>query len=282
MKGMLIISFLLLSSYLAFGQDSTVIHLWEKQVPGLNDKKHPAIVTENHSNHVTRLTDVTDPTMTVFQPDSSVNRHAAVLVCPGGAYKILAINLEGYEIAHWLNSMGITAFVLQYRVPDQQKGALQDAQRALRLIRFNASKWNINPQKIGVMGFSAGGSLSARLSTEYDTPHYPAKIKADQVSAKPNFSLLIYPAYLDQGSDHTLTPELTIDSTTPPMFIFQTADDPYGHSSLVMAEALRENKIPVEFHLYPKGHHGYGMRKDNPAGKTWPELAKKWLLKRLK
>src|SRR5699024_3668533 len=115
------------------------------------------------------------------------------------------------------------------------------------------------------------------LSTEYDKKLYKSRDRADQLPARPDFALLIYPAYLDKGPDHSLTPELKIDSTTPPMFIFQTADDPYGHSSLIMAEALRNAKIPVEFHLYPKGGHGYGLRKNNPAGKIWPLLAEKWI-----
>lgn len=260
-----------------FGQDSTVIHLWPAQVPGETQAKHPAVITDNYSNDVTRLTNVTDPVMTVFVPENAISNDAAVLVCPGGGYQILAINLEGYEIAHWLNSLGITAFVLQYRVPDKEKGALQDAQRAMRLIRSNANKWNLNPQHIGIMGFSAGGSLSARLSTEYDKQTYSTVDEADKFSARPAFALLVYPAYLDKGSNHTLTPELKVDSTTPPMFIFQTADDPYAHSSLVMANALRKNKVPVEMHLYPKGGHGYGLRENNPAGRIWPELAEKWL-----
>lgn len=261
---------------LVSGQDSTVIHLWPQAVPGEKAAKHPAVVTPNHKKNVTRLTDVTDPVMTVFRPEAAANG-AAVLVCPGGGYQILAIDMEGYEIAHWLNSFGITAFVLQYRVPDKEKGALQDAQRAIRLIRKQASKWRLQPDKIGVMGFSAGGSLSARLSTQYSKSLYPVTDAADRVSARPDFALLIYPAYLDKGPNLTLTPELKIDSTTPPMFIFQTADDPYAHSSLVMADALRINKIPVEMHLYPDGGHGYGLRQNNPAGKTWPGLAKEWL-----
>lgn len=264
-------------SHITFGQDSTIIHLWPGQVPGESQAKHPAVVQDNHHGNVTRLTDVTDPVMTVFRPEATKANGAAVLVCPGGGYQILAIDLEGYEIAHWLNSLGITAFVLQYRVPKKQKGALQDAQRALRIIRNKAAKWHLDPNKIGIMGFSAGGSLSARLSTEYAKHLYPAIDATDTVSARPDFTLLIYPAYLDKGPDHSLTPELKLNSNTPPMFIFQTADDPYGHSSLVMVEALRENKTPVEFHLYPKGGHGYGLRKNNPAGSTWPTLAGEWL-----
>lgn len=258
-------------------QDSTIIHLWPGQVPGLSAEKHPARVTDDHSRDVVRLTDVTDPTLTVFTPPAGQANGGSVLICPGGGYQILAINLEGYEIAHWLNSLGFTAFVLEYRVPNKRKGSLQDAQRAMRIIRTQAAKWHLNPQQIGILGFSAGGSLAARLSTEYDQNQYDPIDAADSASSRPDYTVLIYPAYLDLGKGNTLTPELKVNAQTPPMFIFQTADDPYGHSSLVMANALREAKVPVELHIYPKGGHGYGLREDNPAGKVWPALAKAWL-----
>lgn len=216
--------------------------------------------------------------LTVFQADSSQAIEKAMLILPGGGYQILAIDLEGYEIAQWLNKQGITAFVLTYRVPQKQRGALQDAQRAMRLIRKQAEQWKINPDKIGVMGFSAGGSLAARLCSRYEEQLYPKTDAAAALSARPNFALLIYPAYLDKGSHQSLTPELEIDhKKTPPMFIFQTADDPFVKSSMVMTDSLRAKKVSVEFHLYPKGKHGYGLRKDNPAGRAWPPLAKAWL-----
>lgn len=261
----------------AFAQDSTIMYLWPGAVPGETGAKHPPEITGNHQGNVTRLTDITNPSLTVFFPKANRQNGAAVLVCPGGGYSILAINLEGYEIAHWLNHLGFTAFVLEYRVPDNRAGALQDAQRAMRVIRSRAKDWKINPDKIGVMGFSAGGSLSARISTEYDENHYKPVDAVDSFSCKPDFAVLIYPAYLDEGPNHSLTPELKLNSQTPPMFIFQTADDPYGNSSLVMAGALRNAKIPFELHIYPKGHHGYGLRAGNPAAEEWPPLAAKWL-----
>lgn len=261
----------------AYAQDSSIIHLWPGNVPGETEAKHPAEVTKDNRGDVTRLTGVTDPILTVFLPDEDKSNHSGVVVCPGGGYQILAINLEGYEIAHWLNSLGFAAFVLQYRVPDKQAGALQDVQRAMRLVRSHATRWKIDPNRVGVMGFSAGGSLSARISTEYDHNWYEPVGKADSLSARPDFTILIYPAYLDKGPEHTLTPELKINQQTPSMFIFQTADDPYGNSSLVMAGALRNAKVPVEMHLYPKGGHGYGLRSGNPAAEVWPVLAAKWL-----
>jgi len=269
---------LLMTGMQVFSQDKDIIHLWPGSVPGETAAKRPATPTSDSSNGVTRLTDVTDPTIQVFKPEGKGNG-AAVVICPGGGYQILAINLEGYEIAKWLNKLGFTAFVLQYRVPKKQEGALQDVQRAIRIVRSQAKQWQLNPEKIGVMGFSAGGSLSARISTLYNRDSYTKIDAADEVSAKPAFTLLIYPAYLDQGPNRTLTPELAIDAGTPPMFLFATADDPYGNSALVMAGALRDAKVPVELHFYAHGGHGYGLRAGNSAADEWPSLAGKWLQK---
>jgi acetyl esterase/lipase len=267
---------LLMISMQLFSQD--IIHLWPGNVPGETASKKAAVPTSDTSKGVTRLTDVTDPTLQVFKPTGKGNG-AAVVVCPGGGYQILAINLEGYEVAKWLSQQGYTAFVLQYRVPKKQEGALQDVQRAIRIVKSQAKQWQLDPEKIGVMGFSAGGSLSARISTLYNKDSYTKTDAADNLSAKPAFALLIYPAYLDQGTNRTITPELAIDAQTPPMFLFATADDPYGNSALVMAGALRDAKVPVELHFYPNGGHGYGLRSGNPAADVWPALAQKWLQK---
>ncbi|MEZ2446053.1 alpha/beta hydrolase [Chitinophaga sp. RCC_12] len=253
------------------------IHLWPAAVPGETAAKQTAKVTPDGSNHVTRLTDVTDPVLEVFPADAANSNGAGVIICPGGGYNILAINLEGYEVAAWLNKLGYTAFVLQYRVPKKEAGALQDAQRAIRLVRSMASEWKLQPDKIGMMGFSAGGSLTARASVQYNVHTYTPVDKADSLSARPAFSALIYPAYLDKGENRSLTPELKLTSETPSMFLFATADDTYGNSALVMAGALRDAKVPVELHFYAKGGHGYGLRNGNPAGEAWPLLMEKWL-----
>lgn len=220
---------------------------------------------------------MTDPIITVYKPEASKNNGVGIVICPGGGYYILAIDLEGEEIAKWLSELGYTAFVLQYRVPKKQEGALMDAQRALRIVRADAKKWNVDPNKVGIMGFSAGGSLSARTSTRYNDKTYEPVDKYDKVSCKPNFTALIYPAYLDKGENRSLTPELKVDSLTSPMFIFQTADDKLGNSALVMAQALRDAKVDVELHLLAKGGHGYGLRQGNTAAETWPALMEEWL-----
>jgi len=271
----LVFYFFLLVSGSAQTRDT--IHIWPGLVPGENGSKHAPVQTPNTSGNVVRLTDVNDPAFVVFKPDASVGNGAGIIVCPGGGYNILAIDKEGYEVAEWLNKLGITAFVLQYRVPNKPTEALYDIQRALRMIRHKASVWGLNPSKLGVMGFSAGGSLSARAGTRYAAPSYARIDQLDSISCRPDFALLIYPAYLDKGEKRSLTPELLLDGNTPPMFIFATADDTHGNSSLVMATALRDNKIPVELHLMPTGGHGYGLRPGNIAAETWPQLAENWL-----
>lgn len=260
-------------------QTRDTLYLWPGEVPGLTGQKSDPVQTPNTSGNVTRITDVTNPALLVFEPEDSIHNGTAIIVCPGGGYNILAIDKEGYEVAEWLTSMGFTAFVLQYRVPNKQTEALYDMQQAMRMVRSDASKWGV--EKIGILGFSAGGSLAARAATKFTENTYPKSDNIDNASCRPDFALLIYPAYLDNGEDRTLTPELTVDSNTPPMFIFGTADDTYGNSSLVMAGALRDNKVPVALHLLPKGGHGYGMRPGNIAAETWPVLAESWLIKLL-
>jgi acetyl esterase/lipase len=260
-----------------WAQTHDTIYLWPDKVPGEKEAKHNPVQTSNTNGNVVRITDITNPAIIVFEPEQSVKNGAGVLICPGGGYKILAIDKEGYEVAGWLNKLGFTAFVLQYRVPDKQVGALMDAQRALRVIRSNSSKWDINPEKLGVMGFSAGGSLSARLGTRFNEKTYEQVDSKDTLSCRPDFAMLVYPAYLDAGKNRSLTPELKITATTTPMFLFATADDYYSNSALVMTAALRDAKIPVELHLLPKGGHGYGLRKGNVAAETWPALAEIWL-----
>lgn len=250
--------------------------LWPGVVPGEAKAKHEPVFQPDHHDHITRIAEVTNPALVVYDNCRNCNG-AGVIVCPGGGYGILAIDLEGYEIATWLNSIGIKAFVLQYRVPDKRDGALQDLQRAVRIVRENAGNWNLDPEKIGVMGFSAGASLSARLCTLADTNLYPAVDQADRPPFMPDFCMLIYPAYLDKGPGNTVSPENTPRGGTPPMFLFATADDPYANSALVMAQAMRDAKRPVELHLLPEGGHGYGLRKGSSAAETWPVLAEKWL-----
>ncbi|WP_439483940.1 alpha/beta hydrolase [Cyclobacterium plantarum] len=276
MKTHLTLFFLLTFSLMSKAQGTDTLYLWPDKVPGETGAKHPPVQTPNTSGEVTRLTDITDPALMVFKPKGAANG-AGIIVCPGGGYNILAIDKEGYEVAEWLNQLGFTAFVLQYRVPDKRDAALWDLQRALRLLRGQAADWQLDPDRLGVMGFSAGGSLAARASTRFSESTYTPVDKKDSLSSRPDFALLIYPAYLDEGKNRSLTPELRLSDDTPPQFLFGTADDRYGNSALVMAGALRDQKLPVTLHFLSEGGHGYGLRKGNIAAETWPGLAEKWL-----
>lgn len=277
MKKLSAILLLVAFTFTLFSQEKEIIQLWPNKVPGETEGKHPPVITDNTKGFVTRITDITNPAIVVYPAPVYNNNGVAIIVCPGGGYNILAIDKEGYEIAEWLNTLGFSAMVLQYRVPKKQKGALMDAQRAIRIVRANAEKWQLNPEQIGIMGFSAGGSLSARASTMFEQTTYQKIDEMDNLSCQPNFALLVYPAYLDQGENRSLTPELNVNENTPPTFIFQTADDRLANSALVYAGALRDAKVPVELHLLPEGGHGYAMRPGNKAAETWPDLAEIWL-----
>lgn len=275
MKNLYILA-LMIISLPGYSQNKELAYLWPGKVPGEPKEKKSPVIDAPRNDGVLRYSEVTNPALEIW-PAGGNNNRAAVIVCPGGGYRILAYDKEGTEIAAWLNKLGYNVFVLQYRIPEKREGALQDAQRAIRYVRMNAAKWNIDTEKTGIMGFSAGGSLSARASTMFTKKTYSPVDQADSLSCRPSFTMLIYPAYLDQGPANTLTPELELTKETPPVFIFQTADDQHGNSALVMASSMRNAKLPVELHLMPTGGHGYGLRPGIVAAETWPLLAEKWL-----
>jgi acetyl esterase/lipase len=261
------------------------ISLWPKGAPGekgdIGEEKHLPLKA---GDTTIRITDVTRPTITVFRPPAEKDTGAAVLICPGGGYGILAFNKEGTEVADWLKSIGITGIVMKYRVPvrkgqERYAAPLQDAQRALGLIRHRAKEWGIKADRIGVLGFSAGGHLAATLSTNYEKRTYEAIDAADQESCRPDFTLLIYPAYLVAGKDaNTLAPELKVMKETPRTFLVQTQDDGVKvECSLFYYLALRNAKVPAELHVYPTGGHGYGLRPSAHAVSTWPQRAETWM-----
>ncbi len=265
----------------SFAQDMEIIKLWPGNVPGEAGMKHPAELYPDSSRNVKRITNITDPDLTVYRPGENANG-AGIIICPGGGYRILAINIEGDEVARYFAAKGYTVFVLQYRVPQKQEGALQDAQRAIRIVRSRASEWKLDPGKIGLLGFSAGGHLSAMAATSFIKNTYTFTDNIDQVSARPDFAVLIYPAYTATVQDKKLlNPLLTVTKDTPPVFIFMTADD-QNDMPFPLAFALRELKLPYEMHIYASGGHGYGLRPGNTAATEWPLLAEKWLIKTLK
>lgn len=270
-KTMLLASAMLLAAP-AWAQESER-NIWPDKRPAEVVLKKGKMKQTMGEDGILRIQQMPVPTLQKF-PVVKSSKGKVVIVCPGGGYQILAVNHEGTEIAQWLNALGYTAYVLRYRVPDNREGALQDVQRAIRIARAE------NPGKqVGVMGFSAGASLTARAATRFQSPSYTATDETDTQSARPDFAALIYPAYMDEGENHTLTPELTITEQTPPFFVFQTADDPYGNSALVISQALRNHKIPVQLHIYEKGGHGYGLRANlAEAASKWPKLMEEWLL----
>ena len=231
---------------------------------------------------------VSQPTMTVFSPKRK-NTGVAMVVFPGGGYRVLAMDLEGTEICDWLNSKGITAILLKYRVPLAETDpysqptplALEDAQRTLGLVRYHAAEWRIDPHKIGVIGFSAGGHLVADTSTHFDKRLYPPVDAADQESCRPDFAIACYPGHLwdrDEG-DFKLNPNVPVTTNTPPTFIVMAEDDHVDHveQALTYYIALKKNGVPVEMHLYAKGGHGFGLRRTENPITGWPRLVETWL-----
>ncbi|UCD52314.1 MAG: alpha/beta hydrolase, partial [Phycisphaerales bacterium] len=216
----------------------------------------PAIVVNN----------VSQPTMTVYPPKGE-NTGAAVVVFPGGGYKVLATDLEGTEICDWLTAKGITAVLLKYRVPTlrfegyrESRQALQDAQRTVGLVRFRAAEWHIDPHKIGVIGFSAGGHMVAAMSTRFDKRLYPAVDAADKESCRPDFAIALYPGHLwHPNKDFLLNPNVPVTGNTPPTFLLQAVNDPVDpvENSVVYFMALKKAGVPVEMHLYAEGGHAF-------------------------
>lgn len=224
---------------------------------------------------VIRVTSVSEPTLTVFRAPSTNAPTPAVLICPGGAYHHLAMNKEGFEIATWLNTLGITGIVLKYRVPSNREGALQDLQRAVRLVRARQKELNIDVARVGVMGFSAGGHLCARLSTTCGTASYPPLDDVDRIDDRPDFAVLVYPAYLENKGQ--LSQSLPVSGKVPPSFIVHSEDDQsFVPGSKLYVEALTAAKVTNEFALYQTGGHGYGLRCTTEA-KAWTDRCAAWL-----
>ena len=231
-----------------------------------------------------RIAYVDAPSITVYKAPKDKSNGASVIIFPGGGYNILAWTHEGTEIAEWLNSLGVSAFILKYRVPrrDPEKPhalPLQDAQRAIRIVRSKSSFWGIDPDRIGVLGFSAGGHLAVMSGTHYEDKTYDRIDDADDLSSRPDFLMPIYPAYLgDRKNKDQLSDLVDINKSTPPTFIAITHDDSdRAYYSALLYAALKKNGVVGELHIYSKGGHGYGMRKSNDPVHTWPDRCADWL-----
>jgi acetyl esterase/lipase len=278
-----------------------VLQVWPEGVPGsIQNESYSEKSVMTDGNPVS-FEKVTNPAIYVFLPPSEKSTGTAVLICPGGGYGMLAFNHEGFAIARWLNENGIAGVILKYRLPsdlimkNKTIGPLQDSQEAMRIIRRNASQWNINPRKIGIIGFSAGGHLASTLSTHFGQKVYDLK---DTISARPDFSLLIYPvisfgtSVTHSGSRKNLiglnppeeaimhfSNELQISDKTPPAFLVHSADDRVVpvKNSILYFEGLQKNNIATELHVYQKGGHGYGLSINKGTQSSWPELCLNWL-----
>jgi len=262
-----------ISSQTSFAQNET-IEIWPGKVPGEEKPKAEHVISSNRKYNVIRISEVVNPTVDVYRPDAAKNNGAGVLICPGGGYKNLVIDLEGSEIAAWLTDLGYTAFVLHYRVPQKYEGALDDAKRAMRVIRSSAEKWSLDPDKLGTIGFSAGGSVIGRLAVCDGSKTYQPIDEIDKLSYRPNATCLIYSGgIVSQRKERQFN--YVLDENTAPFFLFRTQDD--NPKTLIQTGLLlEENKVPFEMHILPKGKHGYGLRKGNPAAELWPVLAEKW------
>ena len=228
------------------------------------------------------VSNVSEPTITFYPAPKDNNIGTTIIVVPGGGYNVLAYNLEGTEVCERFNRYGINCVLLKYRVPrrdslPKHQLPLHDLQRAIALTRANAEEWGIDRNKIGVMGFSAGAHVAAVASTNFEELSFAASNTIDEISVRPDFCILLYPAYLD-GENFSIMPELNVTDKTPPTFIVQTQDDyKLINSSLFYYYALKEAKVSVAMHLYPTGYHGYGVRKTGHLVNEWPLRAFNWL-----
>ena len=233
---------------------------------------------------IIRLTNVSIPTIAVYRPKKETDTGTAVVICPGGGHHVLAYNHEGTETAEWLTTLGVTGIVLKYRVPTRTPdgkrwvAAVQDAQRAMSLVRSRAKEWGFDPARIGILGFSAGGE-TAGLTSYFAERQYEPIDEVDRVSFRPDFSMLIYPAYFEKKGDPSkIREDVQITKEAPPTFLVHAWDDPVTvFSSLNIAAELKRANVPTELHIYATGGHGYGMRDTGEPVNTWPVRAADWL-----
>ncbi|MFL6427756.1 MAG: alpha/beta hydrolase [Acidobacteriaceae bacterium] len=274
----------------AFAQ--TTMPLWPGTPPGApnvtaGEQEHDTTTSADNmiaGKRVARIGFVSQPMLAFYPAPSGKNTGATVVVFPGGAYRIIAYDLEGTEVCEWLNGIGVNCALVTYHVPNsgpfpKYTQDLADAQRAVRIVRQHASQWQLDANRVGVLGFSAGGHLVAALGAHASDAIYPAIDEADKLSARPDFTFLIYPAYLDLDDDPlAVHPEVKPIALTPPSFLIQAEDDPVKvENALSYYEALKQAKVPAEMHLFANGGHGYGLRPTKLPVTHWPDLAATWL-----
>ncbi len=293
MKRLLLVGFCVLSalSSASGGEPNAVVNIWPGKPPGderkLDKEQDFTKPTDNPvgGGRIIKLGNVSTPQIHVFLPPKEKRNGTAVVICPGGGFSILAWDLEGTEVADWLNSIGVAAVVLKYRVPTGgQKQSwlmpMQDAQRAVSLTRAKAKEWDIAPDQIGILGFSAGGHTAARAAVIHQRAYEPVD-DSDKASCRPDFGILVYPWMLIDDKAGALKSEFALSKETPPLFFIHAADDPIPcENSVQLFLAARKNKTPAELHVFEKGGHGYGLRpvKDQPVT-AWPKLCEEWMKK---
>ncbi|QOV92550.1 alpha/beta hydrolase [Humisphaera borealis] len=265
--------------------EPVILKLWPAKAPGETVEIAAEKQTEKEGV-VTSITNVSEPTLKVYAAAKDSASGIGLLVAPGGGYNVLAWDHEGEQIAKWANSLGITAGILKYRVPrrpgtekDQPPiGALQDAQRAMSIMRAKAGEWGIDPAKIGMLGFSAGGHLTAWTSTNFDKRSYQAFDDADKQSCRPDFAVIIYPGGTIVKDTFELKPEIRVSDKTPPSFIAMASDDRVNSDNCIaLYNAMKKAGVPVEMHLYAKGGHGFGIRPTAGPAATWPKRCEEWM-----
>ena len=279
----LLLIFLILPFWSAHAELLT-LPLWTGEVPGEQDQKVGEEKVEDRNNDgITRTSNVSKPTITLYPAPEEKATGATVIVAPGGGYGILASKHEGIDVCTWLNEIGITAVLLKYRVPrrknlEKHHAPMQDAQRAVSLVRSKASEWKIDPKRIGLLGFSAGGHLTATVLTSDGSVSFP-KEEIDKHSPIPDFGLLIYPAYLKSEEDpNKLVPEVSVDKNTPPSFVvIAHGDSRFVEGAALYYLAMHRAKRECELHIYGKGGHGYGMKKIQQRVGEWTTQAGGWM-----
>ena len=266
----------LVLALVATARGGEAIELWPAD--RLPEAKQPEKAVESEWRGkwtIARLQHVSKPTLTVFPAEKP--NGAAIVVCPGGGYGILAWDLEGIEVCQWLNGLGVTAFLLKYRVPKQRDAALADAQRAMGLVRHGAKGWGIDPKRIGILGFSAGGHLAARACTNSQKRSYEPVDDADTESPRPDFAVLIYPAYMAAKGGGLDAQTLPVAKHTPPAFVAIACNDRFAPGALAYFGALRQARVRSELHVFAVGGHGCGLRPVDEGLATWPAHCQRWL-----
>lgn len=271
--------------------DPIVVDVWPGKTPGdvgiSGEEKSLTYESPLTAGPTRLITNVTKPTLTIYQPDGKKNTGMTMLICPGGGYHNLFWELEGEEVAAWLNSLGMTGIILKYRCPrrpgdvkgEPPLGPLLDAQRAVSLVRSRAEEWKIDPKKIGMVGFSAGGHLALATATSFEKRTYESIDAVDKVSCRPDFAVLCYSGYLKAKDKDEISPGIHIPAGTPPIFLAHSSDDSISdvEHSAFMYVALKRARIPAELHVFATGEHDFGVRQNEKLPSSWTQLCVKWL-----